>query len=34
MGDDILIEVRRLPRWKYDLDATKERQTVRYERAH
>ena len=34
MGDDILIEVRRLPRWKHDLDATKERQTVRYERAH
>ncbi|MCX6921807.1 MAG: hypothetical protein NT154_01100 [Verrucomicrobia bacterium] len=34
MGDDILIEVRRLPRWKDDLDATKERQTVRYERSH
>jgi len=34
MGDDILIEVRRLPRWKDSLDATRERQAVRYERAH
>ena len=34
MGDDILIEVRRLPRWKDSLDATKERQAVRYERCH
>ena len=34
MGDDILIEVRRLPRWKDILDATKERQAVRFERAH
>ena len=34
MGDDILIEVRRLPRWKDSLDATKERQAARYERAH
>ena len=33
MGDDILIEVRRLPRWKASLDATKERQAVRFERA-
>ena len=29
MGDDILIEVRRLPRWKHNLDATKERQIGR-----
>ena len=34
MGDDILIEVNRLPRWKDCLDATRERQAVRYERAH
>lgn len=34
IGDDILIEVRRLPRWKDSLDATRERQAVRYERAH
>ena len=34
MGDDILIEVRRLPRWKDSLDATRERQAVRYERCH
>ena len=34
MGDDILIEVRRLPRWKDSLDATRERQAVRFERAH
>jgi hypothetical protein len=34
MGDDILIEVRRLPRWKHNLDATRERQAVRFERAH
>ena len=34
MGADILIEVRRSPRWKYDLAATKEKLACREERKH
>ena len=32
MGVDILIEVRRLPGWKHDLNTTRERLACRYER--
>lgn len=34
MGLDILVEVRRSPRWKDSLDATRERQACRDERRH
>jgi FixJ family two-component response regulator len=34
MGPDILAQVRKLPRWKDSLDATRERQACRYERNH
>jgi hypothetical protein len=34
MGADILIEIRRSPRWKDNLEATKERMACRHERRH
>ena len=34
MGSAILQEVMRRPQWKESLDATRERQAVRYERSH
>jgi hypothetical protein len=34
MGAEILQEIQRLPRWKKDLDATKERMTCKHERFH
>ncbi len=34
MGFDILIEVRRSPRWKDSLDATREKMACREERKH
>lgn len=34
MGVDILIEVRRLPRWKDDLMTSRERLTCKHERSH
>ena len=34
MGADILIEVRRSPRWKQDLEATREKMACKYDRLH
>jgi len=34
MGDDILVQVSRKPQYMASLDATRERQAVRYERSH
>jgi FixJ family two-component response regulator len=34
MGDDILIEVRRLPRWKDSINASRERLACKHERNH
>jgi len=34
IGADILIQVQRSPRWKYDLAAMKEKMACRHERQH
>ena len=34
MGDDILVQISRKPQYMASLDATRERQAVRYERSH